>query len=255
MPSYTAADIRNLALVGSAGSGKTSLTEALLLEAGAIHHLGLVEKGETVSDFTDEEKKHGNSLFASVVHMDYEGKHINVIDTPGATDFIGQAIAVMPAVETVAVVVNAATGVDALTRKMMEIAAEGELPRMIIVNRIDAENIDLPSLVESIREVLGSECLPVNLPTGGASGVVDCFFNAEGDSDLGSVSEAHTRIIEQVIEVDEELAMTYLDGEEVTPEQLHNVFEKSLREGHLVPIAFTAARRHDNPESSVGIAE
>ena len=112
MPTYTTTDIRNVALVGHGGSGKTSLVEAILKEAGAIGAIGLVEKTNTISDFTDEEKEHGHSLFNTVLHCDYDGKHINLIDTPGASDFASQALAALVAVETVAVVINAAAGVE-----------------------------------------------------------------------------------------------------------------------------------------------
>ncbi len=255
MPSYTTADIRNVALVGHAGAGKTSLVEALLREAGVIHHTGLVEKGDTVSDFTDDEKQHKHSLYNGIVHADYQGKHINLIDTPGYPEFIAYSIYALSASETVAVVINAVTGIEPITRKMMEIAKDRNLCRMIIVNKIDHEGVDLAGLVEQIKEAFGSECLPINLPADGATKVIDCFGSAEGDSDLGPVSDAHTHIIDQVVEVDEALMATYLEQGDVKPEQLHDPFEKALREGHLVPICFTAARRHDNPAASVGVKE
>ena len=256
MPDYTAENIRNIALAGHAGSGKTSLTEALLAKAGVIGQAGSVENGDTVSDFTDEEKHHGHSLFATPVHCDYQKAHINIIDTPGYPDFIGHAISVIPAVETMGIVIDAAAGIESVTRRMMERAERRKLCRMIIVNKIDAENIDLPGLVAQIQETFGSECLPINLPTGGGTGVVDCFFNHEdGESDLGSVAEAHTAIVDQVVEVDEELALAYLDGEEVTKEQLHDAFEAALRQGHVIPICFTSARRHEDHSATTGIAE
>ncbi|MCP4992877.1 MAG: elongation factor G, partial [Gammaproteobacteria bacterium] len=119
---------------------------------------------------------------------------------------------------------------------------ELKLCRMIIINQIDAEGVDLPKLVAEIREEFGSECLPINLPTDGGSKVVDCFFNPDGEADFSSVAEAHTQIIDQVVEVDEELMELYLEqGEDLNPDQLHDPFEKSLREGHLVPICFSSA--------------
>ena len=170
-------------------------------------------------------------------------------------DFLGQAIAALPAVETAAVVVNAAAGVESITRRIMKVAGERKLCRMIVVNRIDAENTNLTETIESIREAFGDHCLPVNLPAEGGKRIVDCFFNSEdGDTDLGSIAEAHTRIVEQCVEVDEEVAMAYLEGGDVAPEQLHEVFERALREGHLVPICFTAAHPHDG-SAPIGIAE
>ncbi len=255
MPSYSTADIRNIALVGHAGSGKTSLTEALLFKGGAIHHLGQVEKGNTVSDFMDEEKDHGHSLSAAVVHCDYQARHINLIDTPGYPDFVGQALAALPAVETVVVVINAQAGIEPNTRCMMEWAEHRRLCRMIVINKIDAENIDLAALVAQITEAFGSGCLPLNLPADGGAAVIDVFSKGEGESDFGSIEEAHTAIVDQVVEVDEKLMEKYLEEGEVKPEQLHEPFTKALREGHLVPICFTSARRHDNHEASVGVAE
>jgi len=255
MPSYTTADIRNVALVGHGGCGKTSLAEALLYQSGAIHHLGQVEDGSTTADFTDEEKHHGHSLFNAILHADYQGKHINLIDTPGYPDFVGQALCALPAVETVAVVISAATGIESVTRRMMERAKKRNLCRMIIINKIDHENIDLNKLVTEIKEVFGNECLPINLPAQGGQAVVDCFYNATGDSDLGSTGQAHTAIVDQVVEVDEQLMEVYLEQGQVNPEQLHEPFEKAMRQGHLVPIFFTCARKHDDHQVSVGVKE
>ena len=255
MPKYATSDIRNLILAGHAGTGKTTLTESLLHAAGAIGHIGSVEKGDTASDFTDEEKTHGHSLQSAVVHCDYQGKHINLIDTPGSTDFVGHAISVMPAAETLAVVVDAAAGIESMTRRMMDRAKDRNLCRMIIINKIDAENVDLAALVDAIRETFGNTCLPINLPTGGGTGVVDVFNKAQGDADFGTVEDAHTAIVDQVVEVDEALMEVYLEQGEVKPEQLHAPFEKALRQGHLVPICFTAARPHADHDKPVGVAE
>ncbi len=253
MANYSTTDIRNIALIGHASSGKTMLTEALMYKAGVIGAMG--RPGDLISDFTEEEQEHGHSLFNAVMHCDYQGRHINLIDTPGAADFIGQTISAMPAVETVAVVVNAQAGVESSTRRLMRRAKDRNLCRMIVVNKIDAEGVDLPDLVASIQEAFGKECLPVNLPAKGGKAVVDCFFNPSGESDFGSVEEAHTAIIDQVVEVDEKLMEIYLDKGEVTPEQLHEPFERALREGHLVPICFTAAHPHDDHDNPVGVSE
>ncbi|MCB1717794.1 MAG: elongation factor G, partial [Candidatus Competibacteraceae bacterium] len=236
-------DIRTIALIGHGASGKTTLTEALLLQTGRIGSAGSVEKGNTVTDFDPLEKEHQHSLDLAVVNFDHAGSHINLIDTPGFPDFIGPAISALSAVETAAVVVNAQTGIETVTRRMMEHAAERGLCRIIIVNKIDVEGLDLEDLVSQLQDSFGSECLPLNLPTQGGSAVVDCFFNEEGTSDFGSVSDAHTAIIDQVIEMNEELMELYLEeGEEVDPSKLHDTFELALREGHLVPICFVSAR-------------
>jgi elongation factor G len=242
MPRYTSEAIRNISLVGQTGCGKTTLVEALLKEAGAIKTTGTVERGNTVSDFDPLEKQYLHSLSSSVTSLDHDNIHINLIDTPGMPDFIGQAIASFPAVETVAIVVNAQEGVELVSRRMLEWAAESKLCRLIIVNRIDAEGVDLPGLVESIREEFGSECLPINLPADGGARVVDCFYQPDGDADFSSVAEAHSTIIDQVVEVDEQLMELYLEqGQELKPQQLHDAFEQALREGHLVPVCFASA--------------
>jgi elongation factor G len=250
MVNYTTASIRNVALVGHGACGKTTLTEAVLLRSGRITAAGSVEQGNTVCDFDPLEKSHQRSLDAALVNFEHQGVHINLVDTPGFPDFLGQAIAVLPAVETVAVVINAQTGIETVTQQMMQRAAERRLCRMIVINKIDADNLNLLELLKQIQETFGRECLPINLPTDGGRGVVDCFYNPSGNSDFSGVTEAHTAIIDQVIEVDEELMNLYLEqGEELHPEQLHDAFEKALRDGHLVPVCFVSAR------SGAGIAE
>jgi elongation factor G len=243
MPHYTTENICNIALVGQTGTGKTSLTEAVLYQAGTINVLGKVENGNTVCDFDPLEKDYQHSLSAAIASIDYQGKHINIIDTPGYPELLGQSLNAFPAVETIAIVINATTGIEMLTRRMLERAAQRKLCRMIIINKIDACDIDLSALVNDLRTLFGDECLPINLPAAKGEKVVDCFFNPAGESDFGPVADAHTQIIDQVVEVDEELMEIYLEqGEELSPEQLHEPFEKALREGHLVPICFTSAR-------------
>jgi len=244
MASYSTEDIRNIALVGHSGSGKTTLIESMLHRSGAISSAGFIEKGNTVSDFDAQEKVYKHSLNSTVVSMDYHGGHINLIDTPGYPDFMGRALAVLPAVETCAVVINAQTGIEMITRRMMDIAKDRGLDRLIIVNKIDAEQVDLEKLMIQIKETFGSECLPINLPAENNQKVVDCFFSPSGDeTDFSSVSEAHTQIVDQVVELDEVLMEIYLEqGQEISPEQLHDPFEQSLREGHLVPVCFVSAK-------------
>ncbi|HEX2836633.1 MAG TPA: elongation factor G [Phycisphaerales bacterium] len=248
MPTRPAADIRNICLVGAGGSGKTTLAERLLFTTGTIKRMGTVGEGNTVSDFAEEEKHHKHSLQPSVLHFDYEGHLVNVIDTPGLADFTGHAIACFPACETIAVVVDALKGIDSVTRRMMAVAAERKIPRMIVVNKIDEHNLDLPGLVASIRETFGAICLPINLPTGNGAKVINVFEHdgndaAGNDADFSSVREAHKQIVEQVIEVDDELTEQYLEkGEGFDPVKLHAAFEKCLEDAHLIPICFTSAK-------------
>lgn len=240
---YSTADIRNVCLVGPGHAGKTQLAEALLAAGGAIAQPGSIEKGDTVSDFSPKEKELGHSLYPSVCHFDHAGIHVNLIDTPGYRDFFGRAVAVLPAVETAAIVIDAQNGIQPVTSKMMDVTKEQRMCRMIIVNKIDAEGVDLASLTEDIRATFGSECLPINLPSADGSTVVDCFFEPNGvDPAFSDIESAHTQIVDQVVEVDDELMELYLEqGDEISHEQLHAPFEKALREGHLVPICFVSA--------------
>jgi elongation factor G len=249
MANYATENIRTVALVGHGASGKTTLAEALLQKAGAIKEAGTVERGTTVSDTDPLEKSYLHSLRASLLHLDTQDTRIHLIDTPGFPDFIGQAIGALDAVETAAVVVNAAAGLEMITSRMMDWTAKRRLCRLVIVNKIDADNVDLPALLAAIQATYGKECLPINLPADGGKRVVDCFFTPEGTADFSSIEAAHRALVDQVVEVDEDLMALYLEQGEISPDQLHAPFEKALREGHLVPVCFTSAK------TGAGIAE
>jgi elongation factor G len=246
---YSTEAIRTIALLGHTACGKTSLAEALLHGAGVIGTPGSLERGTTVCDYDPLERKYQHSLYSAIVSLHHRDTRICLIDTPGYPDFLGQAISALPAVETAAIVIDAQTGIEMITARMMALAEQRKLCRMIIVNKIDAENIDLPGLVARIRDTFGKECLPINLPAAGGTKVVDCFFNPAGESDFSSVAAAHAALVDQVVEVDPELMALYLEQGEIEPEQLHAPFEQALREGHLVPICFVSAR------NGAGIAE
>jgi elongation factor G len=235
-------DIRTLALVGPAAAGKTSLAEALLLKSGAIGAAGTLERGTTVSDFDPLERKMQHSLNSSVMHMSHAGTRIHFIDTPGGPDFVGQSLPSLEAVETAAVVINAAIGIEPMAVRMMEYAAERQLDRLIIVNKIDAQGIDLAGLLADIQATFGKECLPLNLPDDGGAKVVDCFYNREGHSDFGSVDAAHRALVEQVVEVDAAFVDRYLNDGDVDAAELHAPLEQALREGHLIPVCFVSSR-------------
>lgn len=248
---YATSGIRNIALVGTAGAGKTSLTETLLLQAGATRARGSLARGTTVSDFDPQEKRLQHSLDTAICSFASDGTRINLIDAPGYPDFLGKTLSVLEAVEAVAVVVSAASGPDTLTQRLMDFARDRGLCRLVIVNKIDSRDAHCERTLEQLRETFGSECLPLNLPAGNGDSVVDCFFQPHGRAaDFSSVEAAHTRIIDQVVELDEQLMALYLEqGEEISPEQLHAPFEQALREGHLVPVCFTSA------ETGAGVAE
>jgi elongation factor G len=241
--------IRTMALVGQSGVGKTTLAEALLAKAGAVPAAGSVERGTTVCDYTPLEKQLQHSLKLAVASFDTKDTRIHLLDTPGYPDFLGHALPALAAVETAAIVINAQNGIEMMTGRFMQWAAKRGLDRLIIVNRIDADNADLEGLLERIQQAFGKECLPLNLPAGNRSKVSDCFFAPSGDADFSSVEEAHRQLVDQVVEVDEKLMESYLEKGEVTPEELHEPLERALREGHLIPVVFTSAK------TGAGIAE
>src|SRR5690349_3306128 len=249
--SYNTENIRNIALAGHAGAGKTSLFEALLHAGGVIQAQGSVERGTTQSDTDAQEKARGHSIDSAIASIDRDGCHINLIDTAGYADFRGATLSAFAAVETVAIVVNATNGVEHGTRRMMERARERGLARVLVVNKIDVEGARLSMLVDTLRDEFGPECLPVNLPAQAGTQVLDCFFHGEGDTDFSSLSAAHQQILDQVVEINEATMGAYLDQGEgaLSREQLHDAFEQCLREGHLVPICFVSAR------TGVGVPE
>src|SRR5690554_6524719 len=246
---YSTPDIRNVALAGHPGAGKTTLFEALLHAGGAVQTAGTIERGNTVSDHDPLEKERGHSIDAAIASIDHvpakgPAVHINIIDTPGYPEFRGPALSALGAVETVVVVVDAVAGVEHGTRRLMARARERNLCRAIVINRIDAEDADCARVLDELREEFGPEVLPLNLPADGGARVIDCFGQAEGDSDLGPVTEWHQKIMDQVVEVNETVMDNYLErGEEgLSAGELHEAFEQCLREGHLVPVCFTSAR-------------
>ena len=251
MTGYTTQDIRNIVIAGHAASGKTTLVETLLATAGAIKTPGTVEHGDTTSDFDPQEKTLHHSLDVAILNLIAQNRHINLLDTPGYPDFLGRSISVLPAAESMALVINAQTGIEPATHRLMEAATRREMCRLIVINKIDLPETDLATLLATLQQTFGKECLPINLPADGGARVIDCFFQPGDDAtDFSSVAEAHDRLIDQVVEVDEALMELYLEqGEELTPEQLHAPFEKALREGHLIPVCFASAR------SGAGIPE
>jgi len=246
-------NIRTIALVGQAGSGKTTLAECLLTKAGAVHAAGSVERGTTVCDYAPGEKQLHHSLKLAVASFESklngDTTRVHLLDTPGYPDFAGHALPALAAVETAAIVINAQNGIEMMTTRFMQYAEKRGLDRMIIVNKIDSPTVDCEALLARIQQTFGQECLPLNLPASDRSRVSDCFFAPSGEADFSSVEDAHKKLIEQVVEVDEKLMETYLEKGEVTPEELHEPLERALREGHLIPVVFTSAR------TGAGIAE
>jgi elongation factor G len=260
--SYSTEQIRNVALAGHPGAGKTVLFEALLHAGGALQTAGTIERGSTVSDFDPIEKDRGHSIDAAIASIDHAPSgqppiHINLIDTPGYPDFRGPTLSALAAVETVAVVVDADTGVGYGTRRMMEHAKARNLCRVIVVNKIDHPGAKLGALLDDLRATFGAEVLPLNLPADGGKRVVDCFWQATGDSNLGPVADWHQKIIDQVVEINENVMDRYLEQGEsgLQGEELHDAFEQCLREGHLVPVCFVSARSGAGVRELLDVAE
>lgn len=245
MAQLNPADIRNISITGHSGSGKTTLIERLMFTAGAIKRMGTIEEGNTVSDYTDEAKKAKHSLAIVPVHFVAEGETINLLDTPGLADFLGHAMASLAAVETVMVVVDAVRGVESTTRRLMAAAKERGLPRLIVINKIDSSESKPEEILASVQAAFGQECLPINLPSADRKGVVDVFDHTEDEPvAFSSVSGAHTRIVDQVVEVNEELMSEYLEsgGAPLDAGKLRAAFAQAMREGHLVPVCFASAK-------------
>ena len=242
-------DIRNIILLGHGGSGKTSLAEAMLHKTGATNRLGSVDDKTSICDYYDEEREHQHSIQSATVHAEHTGKLINIIDTPGYPDFVGPAIKAISATETAVLVISASAGIETNTRKMTELAARLDMPRIIVINKMDAENVIFPELIKNIQETFGPQCRCANLPAADKASVIDCIENESGESPLMDVAEAHTELIESVIEADDELMESYLGGEEIPAEKIASVFVEALKAGTIIPIIFTNARR------DVGIQE
>ena len=243
MSQKPSAQIRTVALVGHGAAGKTTLAETLLAATGTINSRGSVEKGNTVCDFDPIEKELGHSLQASLVSFNWDGTQVHLIDTPGYPDFAGHAIGALAAVDTALVVINAQTGIELSTERMFTLAGERGLCRMIVVNKIDADNVDLPALVADIRERFGKQCLLLDLPAHHGKDVVELLGHDSGESDFASVSAAHRSLIDQIVEEDDSLMARYLeDGADPSPQDMHGPFERALRAGHLIPILFVSSR-------------
>ncbi|HUS93140.1 MAG TPA: elongation factor G [Phycisphaerae bacterium] len=249
MPASKPQDIRNLILLGHGGAGKTTLGEAILHAGKVSTRLGSVEDGTTMLDHTDIEKERKHSVDPSAAFVEQDGKTINFIDAPGYPDFIGGAIGTLGGADVGVVVISASSGIEVNTRRLFHAARQAGMPLAIVINRIDSENIDLERLLGDIGESFGAACKPMNLPTDGGKAVIDCFANESGAADVGDVGDAHTQLVENIIEADDELMEAYLGGEEVPKDKLSAAFARAMVEGLVVPIFFTAAR------AEVGVAE
>jgi elongation factor G len=246
MAAVTTEAIRNVVLIGNSGTGKTQLAEALLHKTGTTTRLGTPQEGNTLSDFEPEEKERQASIFTSVMNLKWKNVHINLLDAPGYADFFGAAIWGMMAADTAVLVLSASSGADIHSRRLFQTAGEQGMARLVVVNRADAENVDLENIVNQAREALGNACRVMTVPVGQGSdfkGVVDAFAKTEGAGALFDVATAHSELIESIVEVDEGLMERYLGDEKISPEEVAGAFTKALQAGTVIPIFFTSARK------------
>ena len=212
MAQYATEDIRNFVLIGHSGAGKTSLAEALLHTAGLTNRLGSVDDGTSIFDVDQEEKQRKYSIDPGFGHFSWKNKTINFIDTPGFPDFSGGALPSLAAVETAVLLIGASAGIEVNTRKMFTAAGDRNLARIIVINKIDAENLDLPALLATITQQFGNQCRLLNLPSADGKTLLNCLENGEGDAAFADPAQAHTDLLETIVEADDELLEAYLGG-------------------------------------------
>ena len=246
MARHKVEDIRNIALCGHGGSGKTTLADKLLVKTGAVSGEPSVDAGTSICDFDAEEKAHKRTIESSIVHFTHAGKRFNVIDTPGYGDFIGQTIGALRGADTAAIVINAHSGIEVNTRRVFNEAGKAGVGRVIIINKMDEHNVDFPVLIDRIRDTFGNQCVLFNVPIGHGGdfkGVAGTLKKPDGVSGaLVDAMAVHTALIESIIEVDEELMMKYFEGEEPTPEQVADLIFQAVAGGTLIPIMCCSAK-------------
>jgi elongation factor G len=246
MAAVTTEAIRNIVLIGNSGGGKTQLAEAMLHKAGMITRLGTPEEGNTTGDFEPEAKERQSSIATSVLHAAWKGHHINLLDSPGYADFLGPALWAMAACDMAVLVISATSGVDIHSRRLFQAATDQKMARCVVVNRSDAENVDLERILAQIRETLGSACRLLTVPVGqgpALKGVVDAFAKTEQGDALMDVASAHGELVESIVEADEGLMERYLGDETISPQELAAAFTRALVAGTVIPVFFASARK------------
>jgi elongation factor G len=240
-------EIRNVALVGHSGSGKTMLAEAMLLKGGVLSRLGKVSDGTTTSDFDVDEKEAHKSFYASVLHTTWQGRDVNIIDTPGSADFLAQVYGALSVVELALITVNAASGIEIGTRKAWELAQQQGCACMFVVTRMDVATAQYDEIVTSLQATFGPECTPVMVPMGAGSnfaGVVNLLHPTTVPEALrDTVEERRGTLMESVISGDDALLERYLEGETILPQELERVFPQVLVDRAIVPVLCCAAEQ------------
>jgi elongation factor G len=250
MNQYAPENIRNVVLLSHNGAGKTSISEAALFDSGAINRLGKVENGTTTSDYDEAEAKHNISINLSVLPCEWTGTKINIIDTPGYSDFIAEVKAGTRVCESAVIVISAASGIEVGTQQRWDECEEAGLPRFLFVNKMDRENVDFTRTVSELQEKFGIRCVPIQLPVGSQAnfqGVVDLltlksYTGTEGKegevpADMQDQVESYReKLIEAAAEFDDTLLEKYLGGEDLSMEELNNGLRQSVAAGKVVPI-------------------
>src|SRR5437763_7347693 len=256
------AQIRNVAVVGHRGTGKTALVEAMLFQAGATNRLGTIDGGSTVSDWDEDEQRRKMSLAAAVAHLEWQDRKINVVDTPGDAGFIGDAIASVRVVEGALFVISGVMGVEVQTARLWKRATEGNLSRVLFVNMLDRERADFFRVLGSLQEQLSEHCVAIHLPIGAEhelTGIVDllhmcAYMSPEGQREgnaveipaelQAQVDEYHTKLLDAVVETDESLMERYLDGEDLPVEEVAHALKDAVTRGELFPVACGVATKN-----------
>ena len=261
---HKAADrIRNVALIGHRGAGKTSLHEALLFEAGVVNRLGKVDEGSTVSDFEADEQERGMSIGASVASFEHDGRKINLIDTPGDPSFIADTIAALRVVDSAVVVVNAVMGVEVNTERLWQRADREGLARLVFVNMLDRERADFFRALESLQKSFGSHVVATEIPIGSeheVSGVIDLIdmkaFVARGEGQGAAAEqeiptelreqaeEYREKLMDEVAENSDELMERYLDGDQIDHDEIVTVLKRGVTDGRIFPVTCGIATRN-----------
>jgi elongation factor G len=262
MPAVEPGKIRNVAVVGHRGTGKTSLVEAMLFQAGATNRLGVVEQGTTVSDWDEDEQARQMSIADTLCHLEWHERKINLIDTPGEPSFQGDAIAALHVVEGALVTVSGVMGVEVQTSRNWNRAEELGLARVIFVNMLDRERADFFRVLEQLRAQFGNQCAAVHLPIGAEhelSGIVDVlhmtsYTSPEGDHEgkpgdipadmADQVEQYRTQLLDSVVETDEALMERYLDGQELSPEEVASALKSAVTRGELFPVMCGVATKN-----------
>ncbi|GIW82384.1 MAG: elongation factor G [Gemmatales bacterium] len=248
MAKYRVEDIRNIGILGHGASGKTSLADALLFKAGAVDRKGSVDEGTSVSDYDDEEKKRKFSIDTSLLHCEAKGKQLHLLDAPGYPDFIGAALEVLAAVENALIVISAPNGIEVNTRRMFNEAGKRGLARMLVINKLDTENIDFNGLLENITATFGKGCVLFNAPVGlGANlkGVVSVLnppdsIPPECPVDIPAM---RSKLVDAIVECDDALMEKYLTEGNVSAEELAAAIPKALAAGTVIPIFCASAKK------------